>query len=83
VRVISISLDRDRSQAGELAKQVGAKFPVVYDAQGEVAGRYGVSGIPLNVVVDRRGYVAQVILGADTEALQSAAQRLARPKRRQ
>ena len=71
--MISISVDQDRSKAGELAKQVGAKFPVVHDANGEVAGRYGVSGIPLNVVVDRKGYVAQVILGADTEALKSAA----------
>lgn len=79
MQVISLSVDDDRAKAGLLAKQVGAKFPVVHDAGGKVAALYGVTGIPLNVVVDRKGMVDQVILGADAEALQSAAERLATP----
>ena len=42
------TVDDDRSKAGVLAKQVGAKFPVIHDAKGEVAQRYGVTAIPLN-----------------------------------
>jgi alkyl hydroperoxide reductase subunit AhpC len=80
VQVISISVDQDREKAGELARQVGAKFPVVHDATGQIAQRYGVTAIPLNVVVDPRGNVAQVIVGADLPALKAAAERFARPK---
>jgi peroxiredoxin len=80
VQVISISVDQDREKAGALAKQVGAQFPVVHDARGEVAQRYGVTAIPLNVVVDRQGTVVQSILGADLPALKAAAERLAKPK---
>jgi peroxiredoxin len=80
VQVISISVDQDREKAGELARQAGAKFPVVHDASGKVAEQYGVTAIPLNVVVDPQGKVAQVIVGADLPALKAAAQRFARPK---
>ena len=78
--MISISLDDDRDKAGSLAKQVGAKFPVIHDAGGKVAGLYGVTAIPLNVVVDTEGNVDQVILGANAAALKAAAERLAKPK---
>jgi peroxiredoxin len=78
--VISLSVDDDRDKAGSLAKQVGASFPVIHDAGGKVAGLYGVSAIPLNVVVDTEGNVDQVILGANAEALKAAAERLAKPK---
>jgi cytochrome c biogenesis protein CcmG, thiol:disulfide interchange protein DsbE len=80
VQVISISVDDDRDKAGSLRKQVGGKFPVIHDAGGKVAELYGVTAIPLNVVVDTQGNVDQVILGADTDALKSAAERLAKPK---
>ena len=78
--MISISVDQDREKAGALAKQIGAQFPVVYDGKGEVAQRYGVTAIPLNVVVDQQGKVAEVIVGADLPALKAAAERLAKAK---
>lgn len=78
VQVISISVDAGRAQAGELARLTGAKFPVIHDPRDEVASRYGVTGIPMNVVIDRDGNVNQVIVGADIAALKSAAERLSR-----
>jgi peroxiredoxin len=80
VQVISISLDDDRDKAGSLAKDCGAKFPVVHDAKGDIAGKYGVNAIPLNVVIDSEGMVAQSILGADTDALKAAVEKVAKPK---
>jgi hypothetical protein len=53
---------------------------VIHDAGGKLAGQYGVTAIPLNVVIDPSGNVDQVILGANVEALKSAAERLAKPK---
>jgi peroxiredoxin len=78
--VISLSVDDDPAKAGSLAKQVDAKFPVIHDAKGKVAEQYGVTAIPLNVVIDTDGNVDQVILGSDADALKSAAERLAKPK---
>lgn len=78
--MISVSLDDDPAKAGTLAKQAGAKFPVIHDAGGKLAGQYGVTAIPLNVVIAPSGNVDEVILGANAEALKSAAERLAKPK---
>jgi peroxiredoxin len=79
-QVISVSVDQDRELAGMLAKKEGAKFPVVHDAKGELAARYGVSAIPHNVVIDAQGNVVETVLGADIKALKSAAERLSKPK---
>jgi alkyl hydroperoxide reductase subunit AhpC len=73
-------VDEDRKKAGEPARQVGAKFPVVHDSTGEIARRYGVSSIPLNVIIDRQGKVVEALIGGDAAALKSAAARLARPR---
>jgi hypothetical protein len=81
--VISVSVDDDPAKAGSLAKQVGAKFPVIHDAKGKLAEQYGLTAIPLNVVIDSGGNVDTVILGADADALKSAAERLAKPKQPQ
>jgi peroxiredoxin len=80
VQVVSVSVDSERQNAGMLAQKAGAKFPVAWDPNGEVAKKYGVSAIPLNVVIDAQGNVDQVILGADIAALKAAAERLAKPK---
>jgi peroxiredoxin len=79
-QVISVSVDQDREAAGLLAKQAGAKFPVVHDAKGELANRFGVSAIPHNVIIDAQGNVVETVLGADIKALKSAAERLSKPK---
>ncbi len=78
--MISVSVDDTRDKAAEPAKQIGAKFPVVHDAKGEIATRYGVSAIPLNVVIDSQGKVVQSIVGADIEALKAAVEKQAKPK---
>jgi peroxiredoxin len=79
-QVISISVDQDREKAGMLARQAGAKFPVVHDAKGELATRFGVSAIPHNVIIDPQGNVVQTVLGADIKALKAAAERLSKAK---
>ena len=77
--MISVSVDEDGKKAGGPARQIGAKFPVIHDASGDIARRYGVSTIPLNVVIDRQGKVVDALIGGDAAALKSAAARLARP----
>lgn len=80
IQVVSISLDDSRENAGKLAKDHGARFPVVHDAGGKVARQYGVTSIPLNVIIDDQGAVVQKILGADTGAIRAAVEKLAKPK---
>ena len=79
-QVISISVDQNPELAAMLAKKAGAKFPVVHDAKGELATRFGVSAIPHNVIIDAQGNVVQTVLGADIKALEAAAERLAKAK---
>ena len=39
-------------------------FPNVYDAQAQLAGAYGISGVPSYVFIDKQGRIAHVSAGA-------------------
>ncbi len=58
--------DPSPSTAAALAHQAGDHYPVVADRSGQVAARYGVSGLPTTVYIDPSGAVAVVHPGAMT-----------------
>jgi len=47
----------------EYVKKHGIAVPTLIDPDGEVARRYGVSGIPMTFVVDKDGIIRERILG--------------------
>ena len=47
-------------------------FPVLSDPRREVIERYGVSGLPYNLLIDRRGKVAAGLAGYMTEGFEEA-----------
>ncbi len=66
-------LESDRAEAGQFARDFGVKFPVIFDPKMKIAEAYGAAAIPYNVVIDRSGNVARILVGADPEALEKAA----------
>ncbi len=63
VELLAVSLDQNRRQADELATDLGARFPVLHDAGGEVGRLYDVDKMPVMVLIDRGGVVRDVFEG--------------------
>ena len=49
--------------------ETGYSFPVYYDTELDAAAAYGVSSIPLTVLIDAEGHVADRHLGSMSEEL--------------
>jgi peroxiredoxin len=65
----------ERGEPAPLARQFRAKhaltFPILVDAGDKVAGRYGVTAFPTNVVIDRKGVVRMIGVGFDPNSLET------------
>jgi peroxiredoxin len=57
VSVIGVAEDPDSSVSTALAQQAGLTFPIVYDREHALAGRYRVGDLPATFVLDRSGVV--------------------------
>ncbi len=53
--IIAVNLDTHRADAEKFLQQYKPPFAVRYDADGAVAERYKVSGMPTSVIIDRHG----------------------------
>lgn len=76
VRVVGVAINDAPDAAREFATEVGVRFPLGVDQGNRVADAYGVSGLPMTLIFDRRGRVAATwagpITAADLERLTSA-----------
>ena len=69
LRVIAVSMDEDREQAGAVARETGARFPVIFEPKGTIAERYSVQALPHSLVLDRSGKIAAILIGSNPERL--------------
>lgn len=77
IAVVGVDVADNREKAVDLLKDTGATFPVAYDPQREVAGRYRLTGMPTTVFVDARGRVVGRVHGpVDAGTLRRWADRL-------
>ena len=53
--IVTVNLDHNRAAAAGVLGAVGGHLPVTDDAQGALAGRYGVATMPTTVLFDRNG----------------------------
>jgi thiol-disulfide isomerase/thioredoxin len=61
--LLSINIDEDIEEAGEMAKTLGVSYPVLLDTRNEVAKAYRLDTLPLTVMIDREGTVRYVSEG--------------------
>ena len=62
--VVGIAEDPDPDTSLRLTRQLGLGFPVVFDREHVLAGRYRIDGLPATFVLDRAGVVRWVSNGA-------------------
>jgi len=53
--VIGINVEEDLRKAKQVVKDVGIKFPVLFDTENKVSDLYDVSAMPSTVIIDRSG----------------------------
>jgi peroxiredoxin len=67
--IIGVSLDREREAWINTVKANAMSWPQVWDmeasAPGEVANKYGVTGIPHTVLIDKQGVIIEINLRGD------------------
>ena len=70
VVLLGVSVDRGASakRLSIVAKDLGVDWRVLSDTRGLASSAYGVSAIPVTVVVDKHGNIAARTLGGTTEA---------------
>jgi len=61
--LLGVNVEPDSQAAVAWLKDVPVTFPILFDTKNEVAGRFGVEGMPSTVFVDRTGHVRYVHRG--------------------
>jgi cytochrome c biogenesis protein CcmG, thiol:disulfide interchange protein DsbE len=68
VTFVGVDVSDKMADAKSFVAKYGLPYPVVYDAQGEIAQRYGVDGIPTTMFFDKTGKQVEAIVGATDRA---------------
>ena len=67
-RVVTVAMQSgDAPEVGRFMAEQGLGFPVVNDAQGELASQWGVPAVPATFILDGDGRIAYATLGLSTE----------------
>jgi peroxiredoxin len=61
--MIGVNVEPDSAAAVTWLKGVPVTFPILFDTDSAVAGRFGVEGMPSSVLVDRNGQVRYIHRG--------------------
>ncbi|MCG6897873.1 MAG: protein disulfide oxidoreductase [Thiocapsa sp.] len=66
--VVTVAMQSgDRAALQDVMRQTGHDFPVIADPTGQIAGRWGVIGVPASFVVDSAGQIRFATVGVSTE----------------
>jgi peroxiredoxin len=79
--LVAISVDSGPDVVKAFVTEHRLTFPIALDPQLEVAGLYGIRGVPASFIVDRQGQVAALALGPrawDNDAAHSLVEELTR-----
>lgn len=55
--LLGVNVDDNTKAAQELSKQLGVRFPVLFDTAKQVSGRYDIDAMPSTLLIDRSGKV--------------------------
>lgn len=78
-KVVAINLDKERDMIGKFVDATHPTFTIAYDAEGSVAEKYRVGGMPSSYLIDRNGNIQAQHMGfrdKDAGALEQSIQAL-------
>jgi len=72
VTIVGVSVEEPRDAVDAFVRKHQIQYPVLLDSDGSISRRYGLIGLPMNVIVDREGVVSMVRAGAVDEPMIAA-----------
>lgn len=72
VTIVGISVEEPREAVDAFVRKHQIQYPVLLDSDGSISRRYGLVGLPMNVIVDRDGVISMVKSGAVDEPMIAA-----------
>ena len=61
--VLAISFKESEDLVKDFQKEFKLSFPVLFDRDGKVAGKYQFRGHPATILIDRKGFLVGKVLG--------------------
>jgi thiol-disulfide isomerase/thioredoxin len=65
--IVGVNLDKDKTKADDFLKTNPALFKIFYNADGSLAKKFGVKGMPYSVILDRNGKIIHTHIGFHTD----------------
>lgn len=70
--IVGISSEEPPEPVAAFVRKYQIEYPVLLDSDGRISMRYGLIGLPMNVLVDKNGVVTMVKFGAIDEEMMAA-----------
>lgn len=83
LKIISINLDENKSDAKRFLKQIPAAFTVAYDPKGRIAEKYKIKVMPSSFIINRSGKIVRIHEGfhfSDKDKMEAMIKRILRIK---
>lgn len=61
--IYGVNIDNNKVKAAKMAKDLGAKFPILFDNTQKVSKLYSIKAMPLTLLIDRDGKVRYMFSG--------------------
>ena len=63
LKILLVNLGEDKEMVAEFMRAKGYANTVLLDAEGEVARKYRAIGIPISIIIDKNGGIADAVVG--------------------
>ena len=63
LKILLVNMREDKEKVAEFMEVMGYENTVLLDAEGKVARKYRAIGIPISIIIDRNGGVADAVVG--------------------
>ncbi len=61
--ILGVNIDKNKTKASKMARDLGAKFPILFDNKQQISKLYSIKAMPLTVLVDRDGKIRKIYRG--------------------
>lgn len=76
LEILAVCLDVDESRVKGTVAPFSLSYPILVDQGAMIARSYKVTGIPLNIIVDKKGVIQYRKAGYDPEGMRSVIEKL-------
>jgi peroxiredoxin len=63
VMIFAVSFKEPQGLVEDFQKDLKLSFPVLFDTQGTVSAKYGITGHPVTFLIDRKGFLVGKVIG--------------------